>query len=51
MSKLPEGLFFDLVRPDEVPVAHELEAAGERFEVPESFILNLPTSLTRIPRG
>ncbi|KAG8711207.1 hypothetical protein FRC11_003406, partial [Ceratobasidium sp. 423] len=28
MSRLPDGLFFDLVRPDEIDAAHELEAAG-----------------------
>lgn len=29
MPGLPDDLFFDNVRPDEIPVAYELESAGK----------------------
>lgn len=31
MSRLPDGLYFDLVNPDEISAAYELEAAGNYF--------------------
>lgn len=49
VSGIPEGLFFDLVGSEEVPVAYEIETAGARNRTPNQSTLCLSLQFTAFP--